>query len=108
MTRAPFRFASCTAYWPTDPAAPGTSTVRFLTSPHHAIAWYAVINGIPIDAPCSNDTESGNTTTWDAGSTMYSAAGPGARAQWAVKIHPRRSIPPLQTVSAQDTVGAGA
>jgi hypothetical protein len=27
MTRAPFHFASCTAKWPTPPAAPLTSTV---------------------------------------------------------------------------------
>src|SRR5438045_859818 len=103
MTRAPFRFASCTAYWPTDPAAPGTSTVRFLTSPHQALECYAVTNGIPIDAPCWNDTASGNTTTWDAGSTMYSdsvsfehGASIGiplmtaARSHWPLKIHTRR------------------
>src|SRR5437764_14970124 len=45
--------------------------------------------------PWSTDKESGNTTTWYAGSTMYSAALPAARSHWTLKIHTRRPIHPL-------------
>ena len=76
MTVAPRILANWITYWLTDPAPPETSKVMLLSASASANTWWAVIAGMPRQAPASKLTLSGSFTAWIAGSTMYSAAVP--------------------------------
>ena len=89
ITCAPPRRAICTAYRPTAPAPPVTSTVCPVTGPSPITAYHAVIAGIPKQAPSAKLVPSGSRTACSAGSATWSAAVPKARCQPAFQTQTR-------------------
>ena len=74
MVRAPSMRATCTAWMPTPPLAPVTSTASpGRTAATFCSPWYAVPKAHGTTAACSNETPSGTGTSARSATATYSA-----------------------------------